>query len=261
MFDFPHVERKTFSRNFLRTIIFQVSYDEMTDLTEKKSAITTIFKDKFPRVDDKITNGIQIVISNDKTPITRNIQDSKTGMSLEFKSSDGQKVLSIERSQLTYTSSNKGYTNFESLVEDLSGITEFFSLCGIDNVKKVAIRKINSIDFKVGGNPTDTLAQLISPDLLTNLYYIPNSNYIKQNIQTINYQLENHRLNVKYGLNIPPVPNSEIAQVIIDIDLFSTDKIESNYVFMRATEINNEIFDIFNWTISDNTKKILDGQN
>jgi len=184
MFDFPHVERKTFSRNFLRTIIFQVSYDEMTDLTEKKSAITTIFKDKFPRVDDKITNGIQIVISNDKTPITRNIQDSKTGMSLEFKSSDGQKVLSIERSQLTYTSSNKGYTNFESLVEDLSGITEFFSLCGIDNVKKVAIRKINSIDFKVGGNPTDTLAQLISPDLLTNLYYIPNSNYIKQNIQT-----------------------------------------------------------------------------
>ena len=261
VFDFPHVERKTFNRNFLRTIIFQVSYDEMTDLFEKKSAITSIFKDKFPRVDDKITNGVQIVFSNDKTPLLRNVEDKNTGMSLEFKTLDGQKVLSIERTQLTYTVSNKGYSNFESIVDELSGVLDFFTLCGISNVNKVAIRKINLIDFKVIGNPTDTLAQLISPDLLANLNYIPNSKYIKQNVQTINYQLDNNRLNIKYGLNIPPILNSEIAQVIIDIDLINTDKIESNYIFISATEINNEIYDIFNWTVSDNLKLILNGQN
>ncbi len=261
MFDFPHIEHQSYTRNFLKTIIFQISYDEKANLFDKKSEIINIFKEILPRFDDKVTNGIHISFSSDKTPILHNIEDSKTGIALEFKSLDGQRILTINKSSLSYTIGGKAYTNFENLKKELCLLDRFYKLCEIDTIHRVAIRKINIFEFKVSVNPSDILAHLISSDLLSNLNYFPKSSFIKQNIHTISYLDGGYRLNIKYGLNVPPPPNTEIGQVIVDIDLFSTETIDTRFTLIKADEINNEIFDIFNWAISDNTKKILNGEN
>lgn len=261
MFNFPHIDHRKYSKNFLKTVIFQIAYEENIRLIDKKQEIVKIFNKVFPRVNDKITKGIQISFKNDQTPILKHIEDEKAGLSIEMRSNDGQSILSLDNTSLSYTIGGKSYTSFDDLKNELDLINVFFKLAEIKKVKRVAIRKINIIEFEVNNNASDLLALLISPELLSNLNYFPDNQFIIQNIQTINYQKEGFKLNIKYGLNIPPIPNQEIGQIILDIDLFSINQIESKETIRIAEDINNEIFNVFNWAISDKTKEILDGQD
>lgn len=261
MFNFPHIDHRKYRKNFLKTVIFQIAFEENITLIDKKPEIVEIFNKVFPRVNDKVTKGIQISFKNDQTPILQHIENEKTGISIEMRSNDGQRILSIDNSSLSYTIGGKSYTSFDDLKSDLELLNSFFELTKINKVKRVAIRKINIIEFVVNNNASDFLAHLISPELLSNLNYFPNTQFISQNIQTIYYQKDDFKLNIKYGLNIPPITNKEIGQIILDIDLFNTSQIDSYNTIRVAEEINNEIFNIFNWAISDNTKNLLDGQD
>jgi len=261
MFDFPNIDHRKYNKNFLKTVIFQIAFEENILLKDNKKKVVEIFSKVFPRVNDKVTKGFQISFKNDQTPILQNIDNENTGIPFEMRSNDGERILTIDNSSLSYTISGKSYTSFDDLKIELELLNSFFELTQIKKLKRIAVRKINIIEFKVNENASDVLALLISPELLSNLNYFPNNKFIMQNIQTINYQKDDFKLNIKYGLNIPPIPNQEIGQIILDIDLFSTSPIESNETIGRAEEINNEIFNVFNWAISDKTKSILDGHD
>jgi uncharacterized protein (TIGR04255 family) len=261
MFNFPHTDHRKYKKNFLKTVIFQIAFEESTMLVDKKAKIVEIFNKVFPRVNDKVTKGIQISFKNDQTPILQQIENNKTGVSIEMRSNDGQRVLSIDNTSLSYTIGGKSYTSFDDLKMDLVLLNSFFGLSEIKKVKRIAIRKINIIDFVVNTNASDFLAHLVSSELLSNLNYFPDTQFIRQNIQSISYQKDDFTLNIKYGLNIPKTIDKEIGQIILDIDLFNTSQIDSNNTIRVAEEINNEIFNIFNWAISDNTKNLLDGHD
>ena len=145
--------------------------------------------------------------------------------------------------------------------EDITHLNKFFELCKIENIRRLAIRKINIVEFKISDNPSEILEFLITPELLSNLNYFPNANLIRQNIHTINYHEDSYRLNLKYGLNVPPPPNTELGQVLIDIDLFNSSTINVSEIFNIADSINSEIFNIFNWTISENILQLLNEKN
>ncbi|MFN8257704.1 MAG: TIGR04255 family protein [Bacteroidales bacterium] len=259
MFDFPKVEHKYFNKNFLKTVIFRIDFEENNKIFEKKKEITDLFSALLPRISDKETKGIQISFSNDQTPILQSVDNINTGKVIEMKSIDGQRILAINKSSLTYTIGGQSYSNSIDLKKELNLLIDFYKISEIKFLKRLAFRKINIIEFKISNNPSEILLQLISPDLLSNLAYFPKSNSIKQNIHSLIYQDGDYSLNIKYGLNIPPIQNIGIGQIIIDIDLFNTSKIETSETIKIADMINSEIFNIFNWAISENTKRLLNG--
>lgn len=259
MFGFPNALHKHFNKNFLKTVILQLTFDENLNFIKKKDEIISLFSSDFPRVNPNVTKGIQITFKpKEQTPILQSLNDEE---GIEMKSIDGQKILSINKSSFSVTISGRSYKNFNSLKQEISKVNEFFNICDISTVKKTAIRKMNIIEFRIANNPIEILEQIISPDLLSNLSYFPKSELIKQNIQTVNYVNNEYRLNLKYGLNVPPPPNTELGQVIIDIDLINLSNTTIDNVFEMASSMNQEIFNVFNWSISDKTLNLLNGTN
>ena len=255
MFGFPPTIHQQFKKNFLKTVIFQISYDENSECIIHKDNIIQLFSAKFPRINKKVTKEFQFSIRpNEQTPL---LQASSDKEGIEMKSDDGQKTIFINKTSFSLTVSGRGYKSFNELKNEIESINEFFQFCNIKVLKKIAIRKINVFDFELTDNPSEILAHIISPDLLSNINYFPKPEEIKQNIQNVIYAKNDYRLILKYGLNIPPPPNTKLGQVIIDIDLINTSNTPIGMIFEIAVLINQEIFNIFNWSISENTKKLL----
>ena len=176
-----------------------------------------------------------------------------------MKSENGQRIIDINETGLSFTIGGSSYISFENLIGDINNIISFLELCEINSIKRLAIRKINIVEFKNNENPSDILSFLINPNLVGFIQDFPNRNLINHSIQSLNYRDEHNYLNIKYGLNIPPQLNSELGQLIIDIDLYKQEIINNKDIISESKLMNSEIFDIFNWLINENTKQLLNG--
>ena len=253
MFGFKTVTHKEYKNNFLRTVVFQVLFEKNDQLENKSNEIKELFKSNFPRFNTSKGKGFQISFNNENT----NFQPIEEGHIISLKSEDGQKSIEINETTLSFTITGKAYKCFNNLNEELNNIVDFLKLCSIHNISRLALRKINIVEFKNNDNPTDILTFLLNPDLVCQLNSYPNRNLINHSLQVLNYKDENDHLNIKYGLIIPQQLNTEIGQLIIDIDLFKQELIDVDNIIGNSKTINSEIFNIFSWLINDNTKKML----
>ena len=257
MFGFPQVDHKNYNKNFLKTVIFQIVFQENLEIIKRKDELFELFHDTFPRTHENASSGVQVSFNpTEKTPILEPIKDSNL---LVLRSNDGQKIISINSTSLIATFNGGVYVNFEQFKGELGTLNSFFKLFGIEVIRRVSIRKINLIEFKISGDASDILRYIIKPELLSDWNYFPSSESVKQNIQNVRYESGRNSLNLRYGLNVPPMNNSGLGQVILDIDLLSLEDIKVEDVFTRADLINNEIFNIFSWAISQNTIDLLNG--
>ncbi len=253
MFDFPKVEHKTFAKNFLKTVIFQVNFEKCIKLKDKASEIGDLFKDNFPRFSSGKGKGFEILLNNENA----NFQQIEEGHNINMKSENGQRIINISENNLSFTVGGTSYKSFENILNDLENIISFLTLCGIDEITRLAIRKINIVEFKNSENPSDVLRFLLNPMLIDHIEEFPNRQHINHSIQSINFKKNSDYLNIKYGLNFPPQLNSEVGQLIIDIDLFKQCKIDKSDIISNSKTINSEIFNIFNWVINENAKNLL----
>ncbi len=257
MFGFPQIDHTNYNKNFLKTVVFQIAFKENLEIIDRKNEIFNLFLDTFPKTKENTSSGVQVSFNpNEKTPILEPIKNSSV---LELRSKDGQKIININSTSLTITFNGAVYVNFEQLKEELDMLNNFFKLFKIQVVKRVSIRKINLIEFRFLENASDTLKYVINPELLGNMNYFPSSELIKQNIQNIRYESGKTTLNLRYGLNVPPTNNSDLGQIILDIDLISLEETDVENVFKVADSINKEIFNIFRWAISPGTINLLNG--
>lgn len=254
IFGFSDIEYKQYNKNFLKTVVFQIAFDRIKNFSEKKSEIIDAFIKQFPRITTPSGAGIEISFKNSQTPIVQHIKNEDT---IEFKSENGQKVLLVTNSSLSFTISGKEYKCYNNLKEDITKINEFFRFCEIKELNRLAIRKINIVDFKYEDNGSEILNSLINPNLIGNPTYYPSSEFIKQNMHSLNYKKGVYTFNIKYGLNIPQTPVQNIGQLIIDLDLFNTAKIQISEIFNIADGINKEIFNAFNWIANENLLTLL----
>lgn len=255
MFGFPRVEHKKYNKNFLKTVVFQLQFEKCLDLESKESEIGQLFKDNFPRLSTGKGKGFEIILNNENA----NVQQVNNGHNINMKSENGQRIVDINETVINFTVGGSSYISFDNLITDLNNIISFLELCKINSVKRLAIRKINIVEFKNNENPSDILNFLINPALVGHIQDFPNRKLITHSIQSVNYKNGEKYLNIKYGLNIPPQLNSELGQLIIDIDLFNQEIIETKNIISESKLMNSEIFNIFNWLINENTKSILNG--
>lgn len=254
MFGFPPVEHKKYNNNFLKTVVIHLSYKKCDLIENHEAEIKEIFKESFPRFNSAKGKGFEISIGKTDNP---NFQQIENGHNIVLRSQDGQKIINITEELISITISGKKYLNFDDLTTDFEKISKTLDLCSIKHINRVAMRKINIIEFKNNENPSEILDFLLNPNLIGNLDFFPSREKMKQSIQTINYQDNNNYLNIKYGLNVPNQLNSKIGQLIIDIDLFKQEDIDKNKFIPILSEINSEIFNIFNWVINKKTKSLL----
>ncbi len=255
MFDFPKTDRTLltkFKRNYLKSVIFQVRFQPNNLILENKDEIIKKFVDTLPRTQVLKSQGFGIAFKVDQTPIVQSISDQENGY--ELKSKDGQKVLSITIDTITFTISGNSYSNFETFLHEINKLNEIIDTCKIDHFTRLAIRKINVIDFRMPDTdencPMDLLGYILNQDLLSNVSYFPSTNYINQNLHTINFVKNDSRLNLRYGLLVPDIKTKK-GQIIIDIDLFKVGNLDKNTGVELFREINTEIFNIFTWSLSE----------
>ncbi len=253
MFGFQTVERKEYKKNFLRKVFFQIEYSSCKNLKNNSSEIELLFKDSFPRFNLGKGKGFQISIDKDKT----NFQHIEEGDNIILKSLDGQKEINISETSLNFSVEGNVYSTYDSVLKELLNIIEFLRVCNILQITKLSIRKINIVEFKNGENPNGILDLLLNKALINNNDAFPNMNLINHNIHSVNFVNNEYFLNLKYGMNILPQLNNERGQLIIDIELYSKKNISIEDVISESNTINSEIFNIFDWVINDNTKKLL----
>lgn len=257
MFGFPTKEHKQFKKNFLKSVIFQLSYNKCDLIGDKSDKIENLFKTEYPRFTSSKAKEIEIsfIGASDKGA---NFQQSDKGDVIQMRSLDGQKIINITEEALTLTVSGAVYKNFDKIINDLTNIISGLKICGINFVNKLAIRKINIIEFKIVEKqmPIDVLGMLLNPNLIGNINFFPEKKSVVNNMQTLNYNVEDKNLNLKYGLNVPK--GNVIGQVIIDIDIILKKQIEIESVIQEANNVNSEVFNIFNWVLSEEAITILD---
>ncbi len=254
MLGFPKADRKLverFNSNYLKTVVFQTKFTHNTGVFEKRESYLQLFKDLFPRVSDSQQNGFAISINKDQTPILQPIPSEKNGV--ELRSEDGQKILAILNDGITYTVTGTTYKNFDTIISELELIEKVLATVGITTLERVAIRKINIIDYEIPTSMPDTdtssvMELLLHPELLNNMSYFPSKNNIVQSIHNVIFTKDEFTLNLKYGA-IQPNPLEKKGHVLVDIDLFKQGNIEGKNTCSLLKEINEEIFNIFNWAM------------
>ncbi len=255
MFGFDFVERDlSLKKNFLKSVIVQINFDKIQNYINFKDKVIAQFKDNFPRISESNQDEYRIEFKPNHTPILSEKKGATE--SFEMKSSSGQEILKISNNSVAYVTSGQRYQSFEKILAISQELSEIILFFGVRLVNRLSIRKLNIIEFNEVSNPTEILNFILNPELLSNLNYFPNNKFIRQNIHSVNYVNNSYYLNIRYGLNQLP-PTYELGQIILDIDLFNTNSISISDIGNELKKINQEIFNVFIWAISENTKQIL----
>lgn len=254
MFGFQHIDHKLYRKNFLRKVIFQINFNEIS-LKNLEADLRIHFKDTFPRITNREGNGIQISFDNNQP----NFQSLTESNGYILKNLSGKIVLeATSQSFILSFESNDDYVSFNNSIKYLQDAILFLqSKAGVAEITSYSSRKINIIEFENNSNPNGIVYFLLNNTLIGNTDCFPNMSSINHNFQSVNFAIKDYFLNLKYGMNIPPNINSKLGQVIIDIDLVRKENFPTSDFNSIAKNVNDEIFNVFNWIASDNLKNIL----
>ncbi len=261
MFEFPKFEKPKgfqYKHNFLKSVIFQVKYPIANKVVDSIPLIKGNVGKFFKNFGEIFKSEVGFKF-DEKTPILQSTKSSTQG--IEFRADNGHKVLAITEDSITYTIFGPSYSNFENTIHELE---LYFSnvlndTLGIKTLNRIAIRKINIIELELLQQlKTNEIIQAVfNKSLVDSLNYMPCINYLTYHISNNIYKRNTYQLNLNYGL-IPNQNETSKRQFVLDIDLFNfkSDFISSNLI-TEFQIINDEIFNIFNWSLLDSVKDSL----
>ncbi|QOD59429.1 hypothetical protein H9I45_08585 [Polaribacter haliotis] len=254
MFGFQKSEYKVFNRNFLRKVVFRIDFKKSDKFQLNEESIKSVFSESFPRFVKAEGNGVQITLGNQNPKF----EQLKGNESYILKSSDGLTTIEINERIFSLSFDNTAYKSSDNIRSLLSLIDKFFN-GKIDVLDRISLKKINIIEFDNNDNPNGILYFLLNNSVIGNVDSFPNTDLINHNLQSVNYRNDDFYLNLKYGMNIPPVSNMKIGQVIIDIELVKHTISQLSELGAVFDDINDEVYNVFCTLINDNAKSILNG--
>ena len=260
MFGFPKADRPPtgqFKRNLLKSVTFQLKFERSDDVVAGFKVKRETLKNKFPITNPISQNFAEVRFEKDKTPIIQKASSSNLGY--EFKTENNNKTLVITEDTFSYTIDGPTYQNFLSAISEMKDT--FFPIleeCNVLSFNRIAIRKINLIEpVDPPYVNKDLLFAVFHDQLVKSFTYFPNIEEVVSGVTNVTMENADRRLNISYGL-ISPLQKNDKPRVLLDIDLF----LVSQELGLKAIEsiweeINNEIFNIFNWAISADLKVSL----
>lgn len=258
MFGFTKAERETYNSTFLRKVIINIKFPLSSLVKEKANEIKEIFKQDFPRATLGKNQGFQISLGGKEgQPNFRTINEDDN---ISLKSEDGQIELLINCDNIIFSIDGKKYSNYENNVSlFLDKILALFALLSVKEITSCSLRKINLIEFGYDNQmiPNGILNALLNKSIVYNEDAFNGLEYITQNIHNLEFKDGDYRLNLKYGMNILPVPDKKIGQLIVDNDIMFNSEMSLDNLNNKLKMLNEELFNVFFWIFNEDAKNVL----
>lgn len=261
MFGFNKIDRskiQEFNKNYLRNVVLQVKFDKKKELHKKIEVFKDVFEKDFPRYKELKGHELNVTIGKDQTPVVQPSSTVENGF--ELRSESGNKSLNCSLDAVTLNIAGAEYLNFEQLKPFISKLQELLEKCELGNLARISIRKINIIDFSIPEResitPYELMEYILNKDLVGRNSAMPNASSIKQSIQNLSLAEEDYLLNLKYGMLLHNWKDQS-GQIIVDIDCIKNNAISIDDLPTQFELINDEIFNIFNWSLSEEALKEL----
>lgn len=263
MFGFPQKSREKgfrYKRNLLRTATFQLRFPQTNTVIENVKAFEGQLLSHFPEKRSVIKGEAKIRFEPEKTPIIESGSGSQEGF--EFRADDNKKVFRITENTLTYSIHGEVYTNSDDALTEMGELLlPVLGICGIEKIIWISTRKINILEpaALVNYPKSELLSYAFDDILINNIMSLPQPVKVESGVNQIVLKTNGYKLNLRYGLlPIPPASKIENPQLILDIDLISEGEFSIKDAIPEWEKINSEIFNIFNWAISDQVKESLE---
>jgi uncharacterized protein (TIGR04255 family) len=247
MFGFPKVERVAnfkFKTNILNQVLVQFNFLGYNPSIHGKALVSFL---------------------SSEFPITKSSQHPQTGNSIGIAfSSDtlGSKVIEVTNSGIiSYFVNGKNYKNFEDTLLSLAPLFNFFNSIDTPSISRVGIRKINVLNFNKGdlaGTLLEASKKILNDSLASSLLSYPSSEGLDRRISETKFVEGASSLVAKCGF-IKVQGDDNSGQILLDIDMYFESIIDVHDLENKLKSMNEDIFDVFDWSISDETKKVLNG--
>lgn len=262
MFGFPAQQKSEgfkFSRNFLRTVVFQVKFPEVVGFATRQAEIQELVKPLFS-VKQNDTPTFQLSIA-EGTPIFT-AADGIPGV-MEFQDAAQQKQFTVTKDTISLTISGISYINFQQVQSDLdSSVYAVIKLLDIKSITRLAIRKINIISAKVK-DPTvsvgmpNLLQQVFNTNIIQSTLVMPAADKLYSTVTNTRFIEGDNNLVLIYGLLPKQDFEPESKHLLLDIDLFRAGSYSAEDIKASFEIINNGIYDTFIWCLQPSFMSVL----
>ena len=265
MFGFSPIKRdkKRLKRNALQSVTFQVKFNSIDSILEKKDLLQKEFSEQYPNLMDIMDSAAKITFSPEGTPIFESPPTSGGGF--QFSSADSFKTLAVTKDTLNLSIFGKIYRNSSDVLNEFENCyIPVMKKIGVKNFNRVAIRKINILDVGPSENrPVDKrllMEAVYNKSLISGLLAIPNPELLDRGLNYITLKnSDNYKLNLSYGLMQENSKLPNVRQLAFDTDIFKFDAaVEVENLLSEFKKINSEIYNVFIWGMNPTLIRSLD---
>lgn len=256
MFGFPAVSKADnfrLTRNLLQSVTFQVRYKGVLKEGFPTSELVAAIIPFLPVVKQrqKATATVQSSPEHNTPFVTSEVKQD----GLQFGVADNTKIFVVTDEALTLTYAGHIYTYFAEAQNEFNKIIEsILPFLNIETYNGVSIRKINAVNCEpdtVNGEAPwlSVLKDVFTPELIGHVTELPVASMMTSSVVNSRFSNNNDYLTLIYGI-LPKQIEPGVRQAVLDIDLSSEDEFASlETVQDKLLQINNEIFNIFMWSI------------
>lgn len=246
-------ERKIFKRHFLRNVIIELRFSELT----KESILNNqdYLKENLGKLGFNEHNLIQTfefkMKIDDEKPQKVSLEEE---VGIVFLNKKKKKQLEIIENKIICTDGQ--YDNYDLFSEKIFNVIQIINNLNIANnkVTYIGLRKINTVvatetkDFK---EITDIFNNSIFAQLRMGLIPFENFNNYKDSIE---FQKDNY----KCTINTACIKKSDNDfEIILDIDIINSNLKSDCKITDELNELNQFNYDLFMWSITDYFRQIM----
>ena len=255
MFGFPEATHKIYKHNFLRKIEIKFLFSRI-ELKDKESLVKEHISPLFP--DFQLKKNINLIFDiENKNNIIENKGVTEEQVYFIFKKD--KSLLQLTEDSFVLKINGSEYQSLESIITITENIIKLAPLLGINTFERINFNKLNILELK-------------EVEELSDLSYYAHQKYINTEIRkpnqsqlvindyrtlTMTNSDETALLILKYGINSPTNERGKLNHIFIEIDITSKD-VHTTETLSTLKEVNKEMFNIFNWTVSNELINLLE---
>lgn len=259
MFNFPKsrlVSRQEFKSNFLRSVTFQLNYNTI----EINKELTDLLKNSLTNY-----NNVQALVEGQVKISNKGFEPQENKLiGIQATSNDGLMNLTINHESIIYIIQGAGYKSFNDFFEKYEKEIELIcELLKVKSFNRLGIRKINILPFIIqseGLTKLDILGMIFNSKLVESMKLIPvPDKHLNHSFNSFHCSVDNYGLKVTYGFTDNKADITK-ANGVLDIDLFIHSEIIKAEILAYFEKMNEEIFNIFSWSLQPDTINKLNGK-
>lgn len=240
-----------YKRNFLEKVILRFDFDkiDLDFLNEFSKEIEAYF----PIQSQEEANDVQIILNQD----SGSVQNQKTPF-WSYRDINKNKILHISSTHCLIEYSNNSYINIDTLIRDIETILNpFFKKSEINIFNRVGLRYVNRLEFTKKEN--FKWENFVNRKLLQSLTFVSKfSKQIKRKLEKIEIIKDNKHINLTHGIINKDYPSINVRkEYLLDIDAYSAYPLELELLIDSIKDYNLNIQNIFEESITDETRNIL----